>query len=169
MKTLTLLTGSAVAIVVATAPLSAAPNTTIWNSTNGPLLPLQYIESTPILRFPPQSANQEIYASEALYLRLYPSIPVDVSDQYVENANIQPSIASKKSIFGQNSDRVNLSPYYVQELAYVDTYSNIRKYDDFISFPNIQMSLAMSQFGNGLGGGYSPFRFGFGPIGFGTR
>lgn len=160
--------GIAIAFLVSAVPLQAAPPVTIWNSAHGPALPLQYVESTANLRLTPQNANAETYASAALYSRLYPSITQQASGASQIETTIQPSIASKNGDFQQFSPRVNLSPSYVQEYAYIDTYSNSRQFDNMFRLANIQMSLAMPQFGNGFGGGYPPLRFGFGPVGMGT-
>ncbi len=150
------------ALLTVALPLMAAPNT-VWNAGAAPALPLRYIESTPILRLTPQIANAEIYAPKALFLQLYPSInPQD--DAVV--ATIEPSTASKTRDFGPIRTRGILSSSYVQELAYVDTYSNSREYEEFFTFPSIRMSLAMPRIGNGFGGGYQPLQFGFGPAAF---
>ena len=147
--------GIAVAFLVSAVPIQAAPPVTIWSSAQSPALPIQYVESTSILRLTPQNATAETYASEALYSRLYPSIAQQASGPEPLETTIQPSIASNNGVFYQFSPRVNLSPSYVQEYAYIDTYSNSRQFDNMFRLANIQMSLAMPQFG-------------FGPIGMGT-
>ncbi len=148
------------ALLTTSAPLLAAPNS-VWDANASPALPLRYVESAPILRLAPQIANAETYAPKALFQHLYPSIDPMTE---AESTTIAPTMASKTRDFGQIQPRGILSSSYVQELAYVDTYSNIRRYEDFFSFPSIRMSLAMPRFGNGFGGGYQPLQFGFGPV-----
>ena len=167
MKAFTL--GFMTTVAMATMPaVQAAPPASTWNGAQGPALPLRYIDPAPILRLTPQIANAETYASEALYALLYPSIARAPQSARTPETTIQPSIASKNSAFTQNTTRGNLSTSYVQEFAYIDVYSNTGKYDNIITLPTIQMSLAMPRFGNGFGGGYLPLRFGFGPIKMGT-
>ncbi|NOR62349.1 MAG: hypothetical protein GQ535_07650 [Rhodobacteraceae bacterium] len=158
-----LLAKTALAAAIVTLPLQVAANPSVWNSNAGPALPYRYIESTPIVRLIPQNENAAIYASDSLYLRLYPSInsaptPADVTNE--------ASIASKTREFGPIRTRGILSSSYVQEFAYIDTYSNNRRYEEFFNFPSIRMSLATPMFGNGLGGGYQPLQFGFNPAAF---
>ena len=144
----------------------AGPAASPWSNLSSPELPYRYIKTPPDLRISPQTANAETYVPEALFSRLYPSIStVDLTGDALET-NIQASIASKKEVFYQLPTRGNLSTYYVQEFAYITTYSNIRKYEDFIAFPSIRMSLALPRFGNGFGGGYQPLQFGFSPAAF---
>ncbi len=149
-------------VTILATPLQAAPNN-IWNSEISPALPLRYVETPPVLRLTPQIANAEIYASEALFQQLYPSIN---ADDAAEVATTGPSIASKTRDFFPFQTRGILSSSYVQEFAYIDTYSNIRKYEDNFNFPSIRMSLAMPPYGNGFGGSYPPLQFGFGPAAF---
>ncbi len=149
--------------LAATLPLQAVANPSVWNTGARPAFPYRYIESTPIVRLTPQNENAAIYASDSLYLRLYPSIntvplPIDVTTE--------PSIASKTREFGPIRTRGILSSSYVQEFAYIDAYSNNRRFEEFFSFPSIRMSLATPRFGNGLGGGYQPLQFGFNPAAF---
>lgn len=151
------------AIIAATLPMQAFANPSVWHTGTGPELPYQYIESTPIMRITPQNENIGIYASDSLYLRLYPSIN---SAAVSEETNIEPSIASKTRGFGPLQPRGILSSSYVQEFAYIDTYSNNRRFEEFFNFPSIRMSLATPRFGNGLGGGYQPLQFGFNPAAF---
>jgi len=151
------------AIGAAALPLHAAPATSVWNTTLRPPLPYQYIEIAPPSRLTPQIANPETYVSDSLFLQLYPSIS---TRDLPEEATSATSIASKTREIVQNQPRGILSSSYVQELAYVDTYSNIRRYEEFFSFPSIRMSLAMPRFGNGFGGGYQPLQFGFSPVAF---
>jgi len=146
-------------------PLMAAPSN-VWSAESVPALPLRYVETMPVLRLTPQIANAETYAPNALFLQLYPSIDAAHAAAAV---TIEPVATSKTRVFGPNRTRGILSSSYVQELAYVDTYSNIRKYEDYFNFPSIRLSLAMPQFGNGFGGGYQPLQFGFGPAAFGFR
>ena len=150
------------AAVLAASHGQAAPNS-VWNTNTGPALPYRYVESTSVLRLTPQIANPEIYASDALFLRLYPSIS---TGRAPEDATIEPSIASKTREIPPFQTRGILSSSYVQEFAYIDTYSNTRKLEEYFSFPSIRMSLAMPRYGNGLGGGYQPLQFGFGPAAF---
>ncbi len=162
-----LFSGAFIASALAiTQPVLAAPPQSTWNLTRTPEQPLRYIEAAPVLRLAPQIANAETYAPESLLRRLYPSITPPSARRPLEEANNAPSIASKNRGFVQNGPRGNLSPSYVQEFAYIDTYSNIRKYEQYFSFPSIRMSLAMPRFGNGSGGGYQPLQFGFGPAAF---
>jgi len=147
-------------------PLFAAPQTTIWNTNQGPALPLRYIETTPVLRLTPHIANAETYAPLALFQHLYPSIPKPTVAPLRAEGNIEPSIASKSDEIGLLFRRGNLSPSYVQEFAYIDTYTNSREYEDIFNFPSIRMSLAMPRIGTGFGGGYQPLQFGFGPNAF---
>jgi len=151
------------AIVAAALPLQAAANPSVWNTNASPALPYRYIESTPVLRLAPQNENAAIYASKSLFSRLYPSIN---SAPSAPVAIIAPSIASKTREFGPIRTRGILSSSYVQEFAYIDTYSSNRGYEEFFTFPSIRMSLATPQFGNGLGGGYQPLQFGFNPAAF---
>jgi len=162
MKTLAI-SALTVAISAGTLPLQAAPNQSVWNTDASPELPYSYIESTPIVRLTSQSENAGIYASKSLFSRLYPSITARPAP--VETT-IGPSIASKTKDFGPIRTRGILSSSYVQEYAYIDTYSNNRRYEEFFSFPSIRMSLAAPRFGNGLGGGYQPLQFGFNPAAF---
>ena len=155
--------GGAIALALAAFPLQAAP-VSVWNSGLVPEQPLQYIKAAPISRIAPQIANAEIYAPESLLTRLNPSIEPDQVPEESLETNIQSSIVSKNGGFGQISPRVNLSPSYVQEFAYIDMYSNIRRYDDNITFPSVRLSLTMPRFGNGFGGGYQPLQYGFGPL-----
>jgi hypothetical protein len=150
------------ALLSAALPLMAAPNS-VWNANAAPTLPLRYIESAPVLRLTPQIANAEVYAPKALFLQLYPSINQQ-ADAVV--ATIEPSISSKTRDLGPIRTRGILSSSYVQEFAYIDTYSNIRRYEEFFNFPSIRMSLAMPQIGNGFGGGYQPLQIGLGPAAF---
>ncbi len=150
------------AAVLAAPQMQAAPNS-VWNTKTGPALPYRYIESTPVLRLTPQIENPEIYASDALFLRLYPSISAPLAP---EAATIDPNIASKTREIPPFQTRGILSSSYVQEFAYIDTYSNTRKFEQYFNFPSIRMSLAMPLYGNGLGGGYQPLQFGFGPAAF---
>lgn len=149
-------------LVASTLPLLAAPNT-VWNTTTSPALPLRYIESPPVLRLTPQIANAETYAPDTLFLKLYSSISTNTPP---DAATIEPSIASKTGISGPFLPRGILSSSYVQELAYVDAYSSVRKHEEFFTFPSIRMSLAMPRYGNGFGGGYRPLQIGFGPAAF---
>jgi len=147
------------ALLSTAAPLLAAPNS-VWNAQANPALPLRYVETVPIMRLAPQIANAGTYAPEALFLRLYPSISAGPS------ADVATNEPSKTRDFGPNQPRGILSSSYVQEFAYIDTYSNIRRYEEFFNFPSIRMSLAMPRVGNGFGGGYQPLQFGFGPSAF---
>ncbi len=159
----------AIAMVTAFAPaLQAAPEPSLWRPDQAPVLPLRYIEPVTILQFDPQIANAETYASESLYLALYPSIQQNPEAEIEGEANSQAIIASKTRDFEAFIPRGNLSPSYVQEFAYIDAYSNIRKYDGLTGFPNIQIRMALPQFGNGFGGGYQPLQFAFWPVGFGV-
>ena len=151
------------AIVAATLPLQAAANPSVWNTKTSPALPYRYIESTPVLRLTLQNENAEIYASESLFSRLYPSINAGPAPAEV---TIEASIASKTKDFGPYRPRGILSSSYVQEFAYIDTYSSNRRYEEFFSFPSIRVSLAAPRFGNGSGGGYQPLQFGFTPAAF---
>ena len=153
--------GAFTAAILAT-PLQAAPNS-VWNAEASPALPLRYIETAPQMRLIPQIANAGTYASEALFQQLYPSIN---ADDDTEAATTGPSIASKTKVFHPFQTRGILSSSYVQEFAYIDTYSNIRKYENNFSFPSIRMSLAMPPYGNGFGGSYPPLQFGFGLAAF---
>ncbi|MBL1436642.1 MAG: hypothetical protein COB08_010640 [Rhodobacteraceae bacterium] len=147
------------AIMAAALPLQAAPLNSVWRSDVSPMIPYQYIESVPVLRLAPQIANAQTYASDSLYLRLYPSINT-------ASMPSDPSIASKTRGFVQNQTRGILSSSYVQEYAYIDTYSSTRTFEEYFSFPSIRMSLAMPPYGNGFGGGYQPLQFGFNPAAF---
>jgi len=146
-----------------TLSLQAAANPSVWNTGAGPALPYRYIESTPIVRLAPQNENAAIYASDSLFLRLYPSINTAPSPT---EATTELSIASKTREIGPIRTRGILSSSYVQEFAYIDTYTNNRRYEEFFNFPSIRMSLATPRFGNGLGGGYQPLQFGFNPAAF---
>ena len=161
MKLLAVTTLTA-ALLSTAPPLLAAPNS-VWNAQASPALPLRYVESAPVMRLTPQIANAGTYAPEALFLRLYPSISAGPSADAATN---EPSKTSKTRDFGPIQPRGILSSSYVQEFAYIDTYSNIRRYEEFFNFPSIRMSLAMPQIGNGFGGGYQPLQFGFGPSAF---
>lgn len=155
--------GALTAAIFATAlPVQAAPNS-VWNTESSPARPYRYIESTPTMRFIPQIANAETYASNALFMRLYPSINAAAIPENTTNA---ASIASKTRDFGPFQTRGILSSSYVQEFAYIDAYTNTGRYEEFFNFPSNRMSLAMPRFGNGLGGGYQPLQFGFGPAAF---
>ncbi len=151
------------AIFAAALPAKAAQNS-VWNTKAGPTLPYRYIDSVPVLLTAPQFANAETYASEALFQQLYPSIKMGTTP---DAETIGSSIASNTRDFGPFQTRGILSSSYVQEFAYIDTCSNIRKYEEYFSFPSIRMSLAMPPYGNGFGGGYPPLQFGFGPAAFG--
>ncbi len=159
---MTYFTPSALAATLAVLA-QAAPAASVWAPSAGPARPYLYIESTPISRLAPQIENAAIYASDSLFTRLYPSISTDVT---AENETSELSIASKTREIGPIKTRGNLSPSYVQEFAYIDTYTNSREYEEFFSFPSIRMSLAMPRIGNGSGGGYQPLQFGFGPAAF---
>lgn len=151
------------ATIAAALPLQAGSDTQVWSTDRSALIPHHYIESAPILRPEPQIANAETYASDSLYARLYPSINPASKPS---NSTIEPSIVSKTRDFAQNETSGILSSSYVQEYAYINAYSNIRKNEAYFSFPNIRMSLAMPPYGNGFGGGYQPLQFGFGPAVF---
>jgi hypothetical protein len=151
------------AIAMAALPVQAAPNANVWNTNAAPAMPYRYIESAPIMRLTPQNANLEIYASEALLMRLYPSINTGALPVDATNA---ASITSKTRDLGQNQPRGILSSSYVQEFAYIDTYSNTREFEEFFNIPSISMSLAMPRIGNGFGGGYQPLQIGLGPAAF---
>ena len=153
------------AILAFASPVAAAQNT-IWQSDVRVQEPVLYADPAPISRLTPEIANPETYAPAALFAELYPSIPAEVLPSVGNKTNNQPSIASKNDDSFLNQPRVNLSPSYVQEFAYISTYSNIRKYVGYYSVPSIRLSLAIPRFGNGLGGGYPPLQFGFGPAAF---
>lgn len=153
----------AAAIVAATLPLQATANPSVWKTNASPELPYRYIESTPIVRLTSQNENAAIYASDSLFSRLYPSINTALAPR---DATTEPSIASKTREIGPIRTRGILSSSYVQEYAYIDTYSSNRRYEEFFNFPSIRMSLATPRFGNGLGGGYQPLQFGFNPAAF---
>lgn len=161
MKLLSLRALSAI-LLCSALPLMAAPSN-VWHADTAPGLPLRYVEATPVLRLTSQIANAETYAPDALFLQLYPSISAGPA---AGAATIEPLETSKTRDFEPIRTRGILSSSYVQELAYVDTYSNIRKYEDYFNFPSIRLSLAMPRFGNGFGGGYQPLQFGFGPAAF---
>ncbi len=141
----------------------AAPAASVWHLGTGPAQPYRYVESPPISRLAPQIENADIYVSDSLFLRLYPSIN---TGKTAENPTTDASIASKTREIGPIRTRGNLSPSYVQEFAYIDAYTNSREYEEFFTFPSIRMSLAMPRIGNGFGGGYQPLQFGFGPAAF---
>jgi hypothetical protein len=147
--------------VLAAMPLSAAPANSVWSLTTGPALPYRYMETESVLRRAPQIANPETYAPDALFSQLYPSISADPTPQDATNA---PVVASKTRKNLPFEPRGILSSSYVQEFAYIDAYSNTRKFNPNLGFPSIRLSLAMPRFGNGYAGGYQPLQFGFGPI-----
>ncbi len=135
----------------------------VWSATTGPSLPLHYIESIRISQSVARSAPAETYAPQALFMLLYPSINDSNRDSIPQAANSVAATASKNSALQQFRPRVNLSPSYVQEFAYIDTYSNIGKYRNNFPFPSIRVSLPLPWFGGGFGGGYQGLQFGFGP------
>ena len=95
---------------------------------------------------------------------LYPSIGDSSAARMMDSTNIEPLLPSKYGLFSHNDPSVNLSPSYVQEFAYINTYSNIRNYEERLIFPSIRMSLTLPRFGIGFGGGFRNSQFGFGPI-----
>jgi len=158
---------SAPLLLIATLLSSAAHGEgvgNIWAQTSGPGSPLHYIAEIPVLQNTAQVAKFETYAPESLSMLLYPSNN-NYSTRYIANlVNTKQPSSSKYSVIQQNRRSVNLSTSYVQEFAYIDTYSNIRRYEDTFVFPSIRMNLALPEFGAGLGGGYQNSQFGFGPI-----
>ncbi len=153
-------------LILATTPLTpvamAGTGGSVWSSSSGPSLPLHYIESIRISQNVPRNAPAETYAPQALFMLLYPSINDSNQDSIPQVANTVAATASKNSAFQQFRPRVNLSPSYVQEFAYIDTYSNIGKYRNNFPFPSIRMSLPLPWFGGGFGGGYQGLQFGLG-------
>jgi hypothetical protein len=142
---------------------SAGTGSSVWSSTSGPAQPLHYVESIRVTQSSPQIARVGSYAPTALFMLLYPSIDDSKTTSTEAETNSETLIASKNRGFQQFRPRVNLSPSYVQEFAYIDTYSNIRKYEDNFNFPSIRMNLPLPWFGGGFGGGYQRLQFGFGP------
>lgn len=144
-------------------PLQAAPPSSIWNSGSRPIKPYQYIEPIPESQLELHYENGEIYAPDALFTRLYPSIEQGATP--VEPP-AEVSIASKTTPVGPKAPRGILSSSYLQEFAYINTYSNIGRYEQPFTLPSIRLRLAMPGFGYGFGGGYQPLQFGFGPAAF---
>lgn len=135
----------------------------IWQAGTGPALPFRYIEPIRISQENPQIAQAGTYATEAIFQQLYPSIEQSTPRGLADAANIKGANVSKTSDSALFTPRVNLSPSYGQEYAYINTYSNIRKYEDIFTFPSIRMNSPLPWFGGGFGGGYHGLQFGFGP------
>ena len=151
------------AVFLISVPFRADANPSVWNNQSTPALPYQYIESAPVSEIAPLLENDATYASDSLYKQLYPSInEMQMSADSTNGA----SMASKTRDFLSNSPRGILSSSYLQEYAYIDTYTNNKGYEEVFNFPSIRMNLATPRFGNGLGGGYQPLQFGFGPAAF---
>lgn len=136
----------------------------IWTNTSGPQAPLHYIANTPVSQSVVQIAKSGTYVPDSLSMLLYPSRGDSSTLHNAAGGNIEQALPSKYRVNQLILRRVNLSTSYVQEFAYIDTYSNIRRHEDTFVFPSIRMNLTLPGFGAGFGGGNQNSQFGFGPI-----